>query len=224
MSNLSTASLKRDFDIIDAYTKYHKQEYTRRARGGPIPEYKVPCARLQLAADIGTTIHNTRGIKKRTFDDTHTIGDFKAKVNEIYELGGNFSEQDRDSLVLTLTLLGKLIHKIDSSEGNRSEANRTGMILVKIRGIDTPIPMKLQVFTNIPDSDSDSDLQNSIGFLLYKEPVFNNRRLDISLDDIEKINIVTMVTLRTLQREVKKMARAIDNIGDTAAPFDASLV
>ena len=217
-SSLSEAYLKIDYDIVDVYNKYHDQTMPSKSRGRPIPQYINPSVRLNQAAEMSATIHNAKGIRQTKIDYNTPIRDTNFDVNSLYNI--DTGDMNRDTIVLFLREIGAKVQLTEpGSEGNIQ--NMTGFYALKIKGFDTPIPVRVNPEVNVTNSEK----QDEIIFTLYKEAVDHNRTIDVPLDDIESITLVTLVTLRGLKRELKRMAKGIDNLSETSvAGFDASLI
>jgi hypothetical protein len=197
----------RSMDIVNIYNSFgvflDHPDHT---------QYIFPSRRLQLAVEVGNDPGNLRRKIINRAGNNLIASNYQFAINEIHFLDMN--SFDLTDIVETLNVLSEIGHQIINAE----EKNLTGFLLIKIKGIPTKVPVKLACHRHAQDEKA------KIVFGLYKEPSSNNRKISLELNEIESIEVVSLITLKGLKRARIQKEQVICNISENAVDFSPNLI
>jgi len=190
----------RYMNVVNAYHRYGIFTVSTKI-------YDFPCRRLQAAIDIGSNLDGFRYKKLQKPSEGLVVSDYSFNQDEIHLL----DIDGMDTLGIK-AFMAQISYQILFS--NTGGKNTTGFFLLKLKECDTKIPIRLSFPTT----------EEGISVSLYKEDITDKRFLMINAEDIERIEVVTMVTLRGLRRSRKYKERAQQNLTEDATSFKPDLI
>ena len=193
--------------VVSLYYEYRPEsmEYLSKE----IPAYSQPGERLKIAIDISNNLSSFPGLITKplcTINSSITEDKpFNPKPHEFYKvIPSNYERPSYFADELNQIRFAFL----------RDLSTITGFFIIKLKGNKGVLPVTLK--TKL--------VYDNLRVHLYKEPYEHYRILDIPVEDIEEVILTTMVTLRGLQREIKKMATAVNNLDTGCVEFNPDLI